>query len=230
MSALTAEQRSRVERAAPRVRALARALQRRLFHLTVDELESAGYEALVGAAQRYEPDSGIPFARFAHYRVRGAMVDAARANDRAARSHRRALRALEASQSMLEQADASEVAASAESRRLEERVAAARALVERAAAAVALAHSAPTDPDEVPGGENAEDPEAATIAADTRRALWSVVHECTDEEQRLLRAIYEEGRSMKQLARAEGVAVSTISRRHAKLLDRLRGRLQEASG
>ena len=53
-----------------------------------DDLASAGYTALVTAAQAFDPTRGIPFGRFAATRVRGALLDELRAMDWATRSVR----------------------------------------------------------------------------------------------------------------------------------------------
>jgi RNA polymerase sigma factor for flagellar operon FliA len=57
-------------------------------HVHRDDLASAGYAALVTAAQAFEPQRGIPFARFAAMRVRGALLDELRGMDWASRSVR----------------------------------------------------------------------------------------------------------------------------------------------
>jgi RNA polymerase sigma factor for flagellar operon FliA len=57
-------------------------------HVHRDDLASAGYAALVTAAQAYDPDRGIPFGRFAAVRVRGALLDELRSMDWASRSVR----------------------------------------------------------------------------------------------------------------------------------------------
>ena len=57
-------------------------------HVHRDDLASAGYTALVTAAQAYDPTRGIPFGRFAAARVRGALLDELRSMDWATRSVR----------------------------------------------------------------------------------------------------------------------------------------------
>jgi RNA polymerase sigma factor for flagellar operon FliA len=57
-------------------------------HVHRDDLASAGYTALVTAAQAYDPERGIPFGRFAAVRVRGALLDELRSMDWATRSVR----------------------------------------------------------------------------------------------------------------------------------------------
>ncbi|GAA1655094.1 FliA/WhiG family RNA polymerase sigma factor [Actinoplanes couchii] len=57
-------------------------------HVHRDDLASAGYAALVTAAQAFDPGRGIPFGRFAAVRVRGALLDELRGMDWASRSVR----------------------------------------------------------------------------------------------------------------------------------------------
>ncbi|WP_433384887.1 sigma-70 family RNA polymerase sigma factor [Actinoplanes sp. CA-142083] len=57
-------------------------------HVHRDDLASAGYTALVTAAQAYDAERGIPFGRFAAVRVRGALLDELRSMDWATRSVR----------------------------------------------------------------------------------------------------------------------------------------------
>jgi len=57
-------------------------------HVHRDDLASAGYAALVTAAQAYDSTRGVPFGRFAAVRVRGALLDELRSMDWASRSVR----------------------------------------------------------------------------------------------------------------------------------------------
>jgi RNA polymerase sigma factor for flagellar operon FliA len=57
-------------------------------HVHRDDLASAGYAALVTAAQAFDELRGIPFGRFAAVRVRGALLDELRGMDWASRSVR----------------------------------------------------------------------------------------------------------------------------------------------
>lgn len=71
------------------VRHLVRELRARIpQHVDSDDLTSAGLVALVASARGFDPDRGIPFARFAAARVRGALVDELRGVDWASRSVR----------------------------------------------------------------------------------------------------------------------------------------------
>jgi RNA polymerase sigma factor FliA len=73
-------------------------------HVHRDDLASAGYAALVTAAQAFDCSRGIPFGRFAAVRVRGALLDELRSMDWASRSVRaRARRAEVARQELTAQ-------------------------------------------------------------------------------------------------------------------------------
>ncbi|MEV6493488.1 sigma-70 family RNA polymerase sigma factor [Actinoplanes sp. NPDC051633] len=61
-------------------------------HVSRDDLLSAGYTALVAAARGFDEDRGVPFARFAAARVRGALLDELRGLDWASRSVRQRAR------------------------------------------------------------------------------------------------------------------------------------------
>lgn len=70
-------------------------------HVDREELWNAGALGLVEAARRYNPDSGIPFERFASIRIRGAIIDSTRTRDWASRSVRRRYREVEETTSAL---------------------------------------------------------------------------------------------------------------------------------
>ncbi|MET0415123.1 MAG: sigma-70 family RNA polymerase sigma factor [Actinoplanes sp.] len=73
-------------------------------HVHRDDLASAGYAALVTAAQAFESGRGVPFGKFAGLRVRGALLDELRGMDWASRSVRaRARRAEVARQELTAQ-------------------------------------------------------------------------------------------------------------------------------
>jgi RNA polymerase sigma factor for flagellar operon FliA len=215
MPTLTPEQRSWVERAAPRVTTIARSVRRLLPQAPIDELESAGYEGLVQAALRYDPESGIAFAAFAHYRIRGAMIDWARAQSPGARRYQRAVRAMETTQSLLRAAGAS---SAGDRRALEERVMAARALVEQAAVSVVTSRAVIGDPE---GLAAEDDPERALLDRELRVRIEEELLKLDPEERELVDALYRRGESMHEVAQRLGTAPSTVSRRHQRAMSRL---------
>jgi RNA polymerase sigma factor for flagellar operon FliA len=67
-----------------------------------DELLSFGQEGLLLAARRFDPERGVPFRRFANYRVRGAIIDGMRSHGALPRRAHEKLRALQAAQLVAE--------------------------------------------------------------------------------------------------------------------------------
>ena len=57
-------------------------------HVSRDDLTSAGLTALVQASKSFDASRGVPFARYAATRVRGAILDELRGIDWASRSVR----------------------------------------------------------------------------------------------------------------------------------------------
>jgi len=229
---LSPEQRLRVERSKPLVDRLARMLARRMARITEDELRSAGYEALVKCGLRYDPTQAASFRTYSFHRVRGAMLDAARRAVPGLRRRGRALRAMQASQALLERAQERELPGGPDPRTLAERVAAAADLVAQATAAVVLSRLGDTDPEEVEDVA-AGAPEEVLHDIRLREHLRRTLERCCDDDDRsLIAAIYEEGLSMTELGERLGRNKSTISRRHAALLRRiaLELRIDEAPG
>lgn len=72
-------------------------------HVDREELWNAGSLGLVEASRRFDPDSGIPFARYAAIRIRGAIIDSTRTRDWASRSVRRNLRDIQVAKEGVEE-------------------------------------------------------------------------------------------------------------------------------
>lgn len=200
--------------AASRVPQIARALKGLLGGINVDDCMSAGYEALVRAALRYEPASGVPFMAFAYQRVRGAMLDAIRQTDPGRRRLRRLVRAAEAAASVTE----ANTPVAGDPRTLAERVAAAAAMVRDVTAAVLLAQEG--DFEEL-GDPQGEDLEARLVDAETRGRLKAALARCKPDERALFDGLYFRGETMATVAGEQGISVATVSRRHARALRRL---------
>ena len=62
-------------------------------HVSRSDLMSAGAMALVRAARSFDETKGVPFARYASMRIRGALVDELRSMDWVSRGSRRRVRA-----------------------------------------------------------------------------------------------------------------------------------------
>jgi RNA polymerase sigma factor for flagellar operon FliA len=76
-------------------------LRRMPPHVERDELVSTGFVALVACARRFASKEGVPFARVARPRVRGALLDHLRRLDWASRGVRRRAREVESAKEAL---------------------------------------------------------------------------------------------------------------------------------
>lgn len=208
---LDAMQKILVAGAAGRVPHIARGLRQLLGGIGFDECESAGYEALVRAALRYDPSTGVPFMAFAYQRVRGAMVDAAREACPDRRRLARMVRLIEATAGLA----APPTATAGDPRTLAERVEAAAAIVRQVTTAVVLSRAAA----EVDSGQ--PDLEAWMVDEQTRGRLRRAIDRCDADEQAMIEALYFRGLSMHAYAEESGISASTVSRRHARVLKRL---------
>jgi RNA polymerase sigma factor for flagellar operon FliA len=72
-------------------------------HVDRQELWNAGARGLVEAANRYRPELGVPFPRYAMVRIRGAIIDSTRDRDWAARALRRSARELRRAEERFEE-------------------------------------------------------------------------------------------------------------------------------
>src|SRR5687768_4519957 len=76
---------------------LARQMKRQFGpHANIDDLASAGREALLAAARSFDPERGVPFRRWANIRMRGAMIETMRQQGRLPKRVYRQLRAIQA--------------------------------------------------------------------------------------------------------------------------------------
>ena len=148
---LSDEQAARVEAHTKLVHRAAHQVYAHTSVLSFEELESVGNEALVRAAMRYDPSSPASFATYAHYRVRGAMIDAIRARTPGRRKQKRALSRLQATQALLSEAAEDQAArrSAGDLQTLTQRVAAARELVRRASMVIEMSESVPVSTDVV---------------------------------------------------------------------------------
>lgn len=182
----------------------------------LDDLVAAAHLGLVDAANRYDPSRGAQFTTFAHYRIRGAILDHVR-DATASMPHYRARLASAAAIDSL----------------VEERLGPAVTEVSRADAALALdallgematvytlAEIATETAQEAP-----LDPESNALAVDRRRKLEGAIDALPEREARLLRAMYFEHMTLEQAGAAMGLSKSWTSRLHAKSVASLRERL-----
>lgn len=202
-------------------------------HLGTDDLVGAGSLALVQAAHSYDPSLGVPFARFANTRIRGAMIDQMRQRDWASRSLRTRARALAAAAEHLTTAlgrapDDAEVAKAAGVSEAEVREV--RSGTDRAT----LLTLDPLANDGEGLGSTLADaaprPEDALIAAERMGYLRDAIAELPERLRTVVSGYYLQQRPLTEIAEELGVTQSRASQLRSEGLDLLREALEALLG
>lgn len=199
-------------------------------HLDTDDLYGAGALALVQAAQSFDATLGVPFARFAATRIRGAMIDQMRQRDWATRSVRSRARALAAVTEELTRAlnrmptDAELAAASGLS---ETEV---RQVHEGTDRAALLSLDPLASDDEGLAAhlvDHSPRPDDALVAAERSGYLRDAIAELPERVRTVVVGYYLEHRPLTELAEELGVTQSRASQLRAEGLDLLREALSK---
>lgn len=198
-------------------------------HLGTDDLVGAGSLALVQAAHAYDASLGVPFARFANTRVRGAMIDQMRQRDWASRSVRTRSKAINQAAETLtaglgrRPTDAELAAATGLS---EAELREVRSGTDRA---VLLSLDPITGDDEgLAGGlaDAAPRPDEALVAAERLGYLRDAIAELPERLRHVVTEYYLNQRPLTEIADSLGVTQSRASQLRGEGLDLMREALQ----
>jgi RNA polymerase sigma factor for flagellar operon FliA len=219
---------ARVKEALDLVSMLARQLRRTFGErIDVDDLRSAGQEALVLAAHKFDESRGVPFRRWANLRIRGGMIDSLRKNGNLPRRVYAELRAIEAAD-LVQDAQIEEDAAKPTPTPVEADANLTNYLANMATA-MALGLIAQTSSTGDP--EHAKDPKATADESIERgellAALQKVIDERPEAERALIRRHYFDGLKFEEVARELGLSKSWASRLHARAIEGVRKTLVE---
>lgn len=185
------------------------------------DLRAWGHQGVLEAKQRFDPARGVRFSTFAYYRVRGAVLDGVRSQGFIKRRAYAKLKAMEATDSLVEQygeanPQARTQATEARARDIED------ALGKISAAYVLSALGQ--------GEEDSRDtPETLIEAAQHRGAVQEGLSALPEKERKLLKAVYFEGTTIEEAGRELGLSKSWASRIHAKALSRMKKSLERGS-
>jgi RNA polymerase sigma factor for flagellar operon FliA len=196
-----------------------------------EDLMSFGIVGLMDAARRYEPGRGS-FASFAVPRIRGAVLDALRANDFLPRTVRKDVRRLaEAEWRLLaEEGNASEEALESELGVTSERLSATR----QASALKLVGLDLVVDDGEHTGvvQEVADSSPGALemyLERELHEELVNLVQELPERERIIISLHFVEGLTMKEIGRVMDLSESRISQLQSRALFRLRTGLGAAA-
>ncbi|WP_090031272.1 sigma-70 family RNA polymerase sigma factor [Cellulomonas marina] len=192
-----------------------------------DELTSAGQLALVLASRAYDPTTGVPFARYAALRIRGALVDELRSMDWATRGARHRVRELASTSERLTASlgrtpTRHELASALGSD--VETVDKARQDAERRVLSIDATERPVADimPDDAPN------PEEALLADERLHWLRAAVDTLPDRLRLVVSGLFLEDRSVVDLAEELGVTQSRISQLRTEALTLLRDGMNAA--
>ena len=217
-----------VIRYTPLVRVIAhRVLVGMPTHVDHSDLTQSGMFGLIDAIERFDPTRCPRFESFAAQRIRGAILDELRAQDWVPRTVRGRVKELERAQERLE-------------RRLQ------RAPTDREVAdemglpvrdvqgLIRQVHVVSVEAlDETGGGvselfaDAAPDPMAVVQARETMRQLNAAVAGLGERDRMVVQLYYLENRTLAEIGRMLGVTESRVCQLHARLVGRLRGRLDD---
>lgn len=186
-----------------------------------DELASAGSVALVLAARAYDPTTGVPFARYASLRIRGALLDELRSMDWASRGARHRVRELAATSERLtatlgRSPSRTELAGAMGT----DLAAVDRASVETARRVLSIDAADVAVTDMV--RDDAPTPEEALLTAERLHWLRAAVHTLPERLRVVIEGLFVEDRSVAELADQLGVTQSRISQLRTEALTLLR--------
>lgn len=196
---------------------LAHALHRRMpAHVELDDLIGWGYTGLMEAYHRYDEGRSSRFATFAYYRVRGAMLDAAKR-----------LGALEINRGAAVASNevlntyAHIVNAQSGQAYLEDRL----AMMSDVAGSLSLVYVLQNCPSGAFRPEGAPQ-KTELVQRQTQEKVRQTVARLPDPERAVLEGFYFEDRSLSEIAEDLGYSASWASRIHSRALDRLRGLIE----
>lgn len=201
-----------------------KALMSRLpAHVHRDDLVSAGHLALVRAAKSYDESTGVPFARWAALRIRGALVDELRSMDWATRQARqRANRVAQVANEL-----ASTLGRSPTQQDLAE---ATGMTVDEVSHARSVADvrilSMDAGPDDTALAESVPDtslgPEALLLADERTRYLHAAVQSLPDKMRQVVQGVFFEERPVVEIAAELGITQSRVSQLRTEAMALLR--------
>lgn len=191
--------------------------------LSLDDLEAAGREGLVRSAQKFDESRGVPFRRFAHYRIRGAVIDSLRRESTLPRRARKKLIALQATLDVNEAASedlAAPTAPGTTNKHLDLRLADHLANIATAMAIGLVATTAIQGEESTPVDDGASVEDALVehqMLAHVRHAVASL----PEQERTLIQRHYFHGERFDLIAVDLGLSKSWASRLHTRAIARL---------
>lgn len=221
------------ERGLHLVRPIAARVQRALKMQTdLEDLESYGRTGLFHAARRFNSDLGIPFGKFARYRIRGAILDEVRARfSLPRRTHRR----LQSSCDLAQNTNAGGTLQSSECSPPGETPEKTKQLLEGHLATMTAAISTgllgATATDESGGFtvfDSNDSPEEHALKNEVLTMLTTGISALPEPQRSLLGRHYLNGERLDHIGQALGLSKTSSCRQHQRGLQRLTTNMRDA--
>jgi RNA polymerase sigma factor for flagellar operon FliA len=205
------------------IKAIAISIHRKLpRHVELDDLVQAGAVGLLDARAKYKPEKNVPFALYAKFRIRGAILDSLRQLDALSRDARRKQKL---QTRVLEQASC---------------IGGDNSMTEMPCPATPMSYLVARTDTHTTGYAGALDraidpqapadssPEEICRRRELRGLLLGVRGLLPPRYQQLISLYYDAGLTMKQVATAMGVNESRISQMHQVALQRMASTMQHS--
>lgn len=193
-------------------------------HVHTDDLISAGMSALFGAATSFDSSFGVPFARYAARRIRGALLDELRSADWATRSLRARVRTRNTAHESL----AARLGRTPNPDELAREMGVSRDELQRIEAdlhqsvVLRFDHLGTDSGADAVLPSTAKTPEAVIVERERQAYLHDAVKSLPERLQKVVLGCFFDDRPMRDLAEELGVSESRISQLRAEALKMLR--------
>lgn len=199
-------------------------------HIDRQELWNAGAYGLVDASRRYDASSGIPFARYAAIRIRGAMIDSTRTRDWASRGLRRELREVKRASEAFEAAHGREPSVGELAGLLEvpaeelerRRAAAARSTLLHLDQPMAQGEDEDTLGERLQDRDSANSPDEVMESRELIGTLRTAIGFLPDIQREVVRRYYLDGELLRDIADSMNVTEARVSQIRAEALNAMR--------
>ena len=221
--------------ALPSVRFIARRIHDRLpASVELEDLISAGTIGLLDAIEKFDPAQGVQFKTYAHFRVKGAILDSLRELDWGSRALRKKAREIEQSHRRL----STKLGRSAEEQEVAADLGLSIAEYQSVLSELKGLEVSSLSGCESPEGD-AEDlteriPDTRPLAFDIlqhkeqKQLLAKWIDELPERERQVLSLYYVEELPMKEIAGLLGVVESRVSQIHSSAILRLRAKASDS--
>lgn len=192
-------------------------------HVDKDDLISNGFFGLLEAIERYDPNRGIKFETYAVVRIRGAMLDAIRAQDWVPTTIRQKAREYEKTVLQLENSLGRSASDAEIAEALGISLTELTNLVNKLNTATIMpleefAIAEPVSSSQVNPTQNIEE-------AEVKETLAMAIEKLPEKERTVVTLYYYEGLTLKEISLVLKLSEARISQLHTKAIFRLRGAL-----